>query len=354
MSLKTIIELAATAQSDVRSSGDTVYRLLPRIWLKSIIDAAKKRHYAAQFAYTTELQKGQNDVVIPRRRKYIGSGAQTNGFSTGAENSAVNYVTITNLSGVVITPVPQNEGVAISNQAIRTNAIDLVKAAKDEMIYAAGDGLDRNVMATLNSDSNRATSTTLGSQAIYGGDATQASAITAGDTITTDMVAEAKRLLQSTNCRYWTYGTGKGTSSETKNPWQNESGNPFVLLIAPEQEEVFLTDSQFVNASEYGDPSVIRNGEIGKYLGVKIVVANNTPYYGAATTHADTGTTAVAQHRCMMIKDKKSVGLAWGLKPRLAVFDYPTNLQKRLVLEESYASSVIHPDSIVHINVSDE
>ena len=140
------------------------------------------------------------------------------------------------------------------------------------------------------------------------------------------MLAEARRLLQSTNCMYGDYGTGKGTSAETKNPWQNETNNPFILIIAPEQEEVFLTDSQFVNASEYGDASIVKNGEIGKYLGVRIVVANNTPQYAASATHPDTSTTVVAQHRCMMIKANKAVGLAWGLKPRLAVFDYPSEL----------------------------
>ncbi len=354
MSLKTIIELADTTESTVRSSADTVYRLLPRVWLKGIVDAAKKRHYATQFAYVTELQKGQKDVVIPKRRKYMGSGTVTDGFATVAEGAAVQYVQLKNLSGVTISPVDQNYGVAISNQAIRTNALDLVRAARDELIYAAGDSVDKSIMDTLKSDSERSTSTTFGSQAIYGGDANQASAITTGDTITTDMMAESKRLLQSTNCRYWTYGTGKGTSSETKNPWMNETNNPFILIIAPEQEEVFLTDSQFVNASEYGDASIVKNGEIGKYLGVRIVVANNTPQYAASVTHADGTTTAVAQHRCMMIKANKSVGVAWGLKPRLAVFDYPSELEKRLVLEQSYASTIIHPDAIVHINVSDE
>ena len=68
-----------TEEATVRSSADTVYRLLPRIWLKSIIDAAKKRHYATQFAYVTELQKGQKEVVIPKRRKYYGSGTEWNG-----------------------------------------------------------------------------------------------------------------------------------------------------------------------------------------------------------------------------------------------------------------------------------
>ena len=39
-----------------------------------------------------------------------------------------------------------NKGVAITNQAIRTNAIDVLRAARDELIYAAGDAVDWHVM----------------------------------------------------------------------------------------------------------------------------------------------------------------------------------------------------------------
>jgi hypothetical protein len=55
----------------------------------------------------------------------------------------------------------------------------------------------------------------------------------------------------------------------------------------------------------------------------------------------------------MMIKANTAVGLAWALKPRLVVFDFPSELEKRLVLEQSYGTGVIQPDAIVHIDVAD-
>lgn len=352
MDRRMVITLADTTESDVQSSATTNYTLLPRVWIREIVDAAQKRLYAAQFAYQTNVPAGSKDVVIPKRTKYFGSG--TTWGASAAEGGTVNYTDINNLSGVLVSPVDVNRGVAISNQAIRTNALDIVRAARDELTYAAGDEVDQHVWNQLASDHYKAASTTNGSQAIYGGDALQASGLQAADTLTTDMVAKGKRYLQSSIQRYWTYGTGESSGSSGKNPWSNEPNSPFVLLIAPEQEEVLLTDSQFVNASEYGDPSVIRNGEIGSYLGVKIVVANNTPYYGASAAHPDGSTTVVAQHRCAMFKANKAVALAWGQKPQLTVFDYPSELEKRMVFSQAYKAEVLHPDAIVHINVSDQ
>jgi len=357
MSLKRVITLGAgdTISTEVRGPGDTVYRLQPRIWLKQIVDAAKKRQYFTQFAYTTQLQKGQKDIVIPRRRRYLGSGTAMDWAGGGglSEGSAVSYTAQLNLSGVTVSPSATNYGFAVTNETLRVTAVDHIRACREDLVYVAGDEVDRTVAATMSSDTNRASSTLIGSQAMYGGDATSAATLATNDTFTVDMVAEAKRRLQTTICKYWTYGTSESISSERKNPWQNEPRAPFVLFIAPEQEEVLLTDSQFVNASEYGGREVVANGEIGSYLGCKIVVANNTPYYPASDTHADGTTTAVAQHRCMMAKSQKAVALAYGQKPKLYVFPYPSELETRLIIEQSFAASMLQPDAIVHINVAD-
>lgn len=283
----------------------------------------------------------------------MGSGTGTEWAGTQAEGAAVKFTSMEQISGVAFAPATSHYGVAITTETIRKTAVDMVKSARDELTYVVGDEVDRGVAAALSSDTNKAITAVIGSQAIYGGDATQASELAAGDTLTVDMVAKAKRYLQSTICKVWAYGTSESDCTEAKNPWINEAGAPFVLAIAPEQEEVLLTDSQFVNASEYGDPSVIKNGEVGSYLGIKIVVANNTPYFAASATHADASTTTVAQHRCIMFKAQKAVGLVYGLRPRLTSFAYPSELEHRLIIEQAYQAKQIDPDAIVHVNVAD-
>jgi len=52
---------------------------------------------------------------------------------------------------------------------------------------------------------------------------------------------------------------------------------PHVCVIHPAVERSLLDDDQFVNASEYGDPSIVQTGEIGQYLGVRVFTSTNMP-----------------------------------------------------------------------------
>ena len=70
-----------------------------------------------------------------------------------------------------------------------------------------------------------------------------------------------------------------------------------------------MKDSSFVNASEYGGREVILNGEIGKYLAVKVIVTTNI----AATASGTTG------KQCFMIgknaQGQWPVTIVWKEKP---------------------------------------
>jgi len=380
--METIKELTGTYQSDVRgATSGTYYPLTPIVFLKEIVDAAQKRKFFEQFAYVTELPVGTKDVIIPKRTAYLGRTGVTMDLTEATTGTDVSYTAINNLDGLTLTPVIHAAGVTISNHAIRTNAIDIVKAAQDELTEALGDRMDF-VCATvlsgtvtdgiasatyggdaLSSGAAAASNSVRGAQTVYGGDAASDSQLAAGDTLTTDMIAEAKRKLQSTSMYYWvpSSNTAEAKSAVVKNPWLNDPAEPFVLFIGPEQEEVLLTDSQFVNASEYGNNEIVMNGEIGRYLGVKIVVTPNLVSVatdGTPCNSPDAGTgnsshPGVAMTRCLMIKARKSLAIAYGLKPNVYVFDYPSQLQKRIVLETAYTMGIIHSDAIVWIDVAD-
>jgi N4-gp56 family major capsid protein len=353
MTMETIQELAAgdTVSTDVRGSSRTAYALEPTVWLKEINDAAQKKHYFKQFVYETTVAKGNKDVIIPKRLYYL---RPTDWQATAGQGVAVNYTKLDNLDGVRIEPVPANGGVAIPNYALQINAIDLIKAAKDELTYRVGDEVDIAV-ATAFKTATPSTSTASGAQTIYGGKARADSELTTGDIFDVDMIADAKTKLQSTTCKYWTPLTpaDEAVSSAKKNPWANETGDPFVLFISSQQENVLLKDSQFTNAAEYGNNEVIMNGEIGKYLGIKVVVTENTPSFSAGAEGPDGSTATVAGHRCILAKPKKAVALAWGIKPNITVEDFRSELEKRVILEMAYGTGVIHSDAIVFIDVAD-
>jgi len=361
MTMKTIRELTSedTTTTAVRGSSRTAYNLEPTKWVEEINEAAQLSHYFAQGISETVVPQGHKDAIFPYRSKFLKSvrtgGSGGDWQAVVSEGVAVNYTKLDNMDGVHITPASKNGGVAISYDAIRTNRLDLVKFAKDELTYHKGEKLDKDV-AYAYATATAATSTASGAQTIYGGDAQAESALDAGDVLTTAHIAEGIRKLKSKVCKYWTPSSpaAEQTSSAEKNPWTNTKLTPFVIYISSAQEEELLNDSQFVNASEYGSNDVLLNGEIGKYLGVKVVVTENTPSFTTSTQFDGGSNAGVAGHRCILTIPNKAMGLAWGLKPKIHIFDYPSQLEKRLIIEMSYAAGVIHSDAIVFIDVADQ
>lgn len=359
---ETIQELATgrTKESDVSGSATSSTALEPAIWLKQIVDAAKTRLFFTNFVYQTTLQKGQAETVIPYRSKYLGSSGITYATATPNAGTGITSTKLDNLDGVTIKPTMQASRVTIGNFALHSNAVDLIRAAQDELVYSIGDKVDAYV-ATQIGDASSSTSTLSGAQILYGGDATSDTTLATGDIMTTDLVAEARKLLMTKNKQYRaSTGAGGGygavqSASVTGNPWISTPDDPFVLFIGPAQEEAFLKDSQFVNAAEYGAREVILNGEIGRYLGVKIIVTNNVEQVasGSEGPDAETANAGATMTRCVLMKGKKAAALVWGQKPKLSFFDNVPEVSQDVVLEAAYKCSVIHADAIVFIDVSD-
>jgi len=336
---KTITQLLA----DTTSSQNTGVQA--KQWLKIIVDTAQKEMHFLQLVQQYTLQPGWKDLAVPIRSDFISSWQ-----SSASEGSAVNYTQMDTLSTVTFTPSDSNYGIAISNRALRISNINLITAARDELTYKYKDLVDQAIRTAILGATD-ADSDTKGAQSLAGGDASgygdTTTDVTDGDIITTDMVARARRLLMSTNCYYWSGGS-MSKSSATKAPWVPTPAEPFVLVIAPEQQEAFLKDPQFINAAEYGAREPILNGEIGNYLGVKIVVSNNLP----AKTSSDDGWNTNG-HVCFLLKAKRCAGLTWGQRPRLKIIDYPSELEKRIILEMAYQAKVLHADAVVKLKVAD-
>lgn len=360
MPMQTIQELAATTSTDVRGSSISGgYDLLPIVWLSEINDAAQKKFFFKQFVYETSVGKGNKDVIIPYRNMYLrttrtGTTVGEDWSVDAGESTDITFTTLNNLNGLQVSPTPKNAGVAISYWALQTNALDLIKAAKDELTYHVGDRVDQDVAYAFSS-ATAAVSGTIGAQTIYGGDARAESELTAGDKFTVNMIADAKTKLSSTTCKYWNPASpaAEAVCSVRKNPWTNESNSPFILFISPDQENVMLKDSQFTNAAEYGSSEVVMNGEIGKYIGIKVVVTPNVPSFDTSSALDGGSNAGAVGHRCILAKPKAAVALAWAIKPDLRVFDYESRLEKRLVLQMAYGTGVIHADAIVFIDVTD-
>jgi len=334
-----------TTVSDTRGSSRTAYNLLPTTWAKSVIDGGKNQLYFLNAVKQSTVPTGTNSIIMPLRKAYEDtweSSSEEYGVSTD-----ISATVLSDVDGVEFAPTRYNYRVALTNKMLNTNAINMVRYAREELAYKWANDID-GAIATGLVAATVASSGVPGRMDLFGGDASSTTTLTDGDTIDTDMIAEAETLLEDKYNWYWD-GVTHTRDSTLKNPWVNTSDSPYLLFIAPKQREIFRKDSQFVNASEYGSDDVLLNGEIGNYLGVKVITSNNVPSYTNFGAGGD-----VTGHKCIMVKSQYCGGIGWGQKPQIKAFDWPMRDQKQVILNFEYDVEALQKDAIVLLNVTDK
>ena len=307
---QTVKELANETTTGATGISD----LQGKEWLKEILEAAKKKMYFEQFAYVATVTPGNKDLAVP-----IATTNKTFTSST-TESAARTLVVIDNLSAVVFTPATSKLGAAVSKDVVQTSQVDVVRFARDQMAYDAALKIDAACATAINAASPAAT--------LYGGDATTTGSLEAGDVMSTDLVAKAQRYLKA-------------------NGWVSEPDRPFVLFIPAVGEEAFLKDSQFVNAAEYGGNEVVANGEIGRYLGVRVIVTEQ------CISASNWGTGSLAGHTCFLLKAKVAYGIAYREQPTID-FEYKKDEATYYIyLDMAYQAKALQGGAIVIIKVSD-
>jgi len=346
----TIQELTSgdTTTSETRGSSATTYALEPAQWLSEIMSNVRNRWFFTNAIDQYDLVEGQKDLVVPIRKKYLTTSDFANSYSAGA---AITATKLNNLDGIRLTPAPDAQLISIENYAIKTNAVNLIKAAKEELTNYASEVVETAVATALKA-ATMTTSTVSGAQSLYGGDAYTDATLAAGDILTPEMISQARTYLMSTKAYYWNSST-KTLCSSSKNAWVSEPSDPFVLFVCPEVAHKLRIDPQFIDASNYGSNEVVLTGEIGKFVGVKVIESIYVPTVAAGGTAFDGGSvTTVAVARCLMIKPKKAAAIAWGMKPSLTINPFPREASTDLVLELTYQAKVIYDDAVVFMDVA--
>lgn len=333
-------------------SSTVAYTNQPIMYGDEIIDAAKNRLFFLQTVNIVQLPEGHKDYVEYKRTKYLGSSGIT--FDSGEKaGSEISNTALDNQTGVVITPTFYSGKIHLENYSVRVNVHKLVELSTEELVYGIADKVDTYVATTIG-DATEATNSAAGATMIYGGDATSDSTLTDGDIMTPELIADGIRYLEGTDVYYWngvTF-TKVAAATATKNGWV---GYEKVLFIGPAQKSSLVKDSQFTNAAEYGSDEVILNGEIGKYLDVKVISTNNVEKVASGGTAPDGGAVAGANMtRCILCVPKKAFTFVWGIPPEVKVFDMAWQAAQAVTLETAYAGKVIHDDSIIFIDVTDD
>jgi len=112
------------------------------------------------------------------------------------------------------------------------------------------------------------------------------------------------------------------------------------LVVHPYQENELLKTSDFIDASKYGGREVVMNGEIGKYLGLRVFSTTQATTAGVGITSSDTGYNA-------LILGPRSFVIARKRAPTIDTKYEPLDRAFTVAYVEDWAASVLNANEIV-------
>jgi N4-gp56 family major capsid protein len=231
--------------SAVFDSGETAAGYLnPQIWSRAIEDFAKANLVVAPLGVqNTELLDKPGYILN------IAKGAAI----TAAALTETDSITIAKPTWTQATVTPTEYGGAfqITRKEMDRAFANLIEEKAADAGYALALVKDQTIYAALVTGKGDTT---------YVNAKTVATDVASTDLFDTDSIANAISTMKGRNFM------------------------PKYLLIHPHCEGALMKSSQFVNAATYGGREAVFNGEIGKYLGVKIMSTS------VATTTASTVT----------------------------------------------------------------
>jgi len=285
--------LATDEATKIDSTGITDMR--PTNWSAEVIKFGESLRILDQLIYVNKGMVGSKatKITLPITTEHMSiTNSKTEGTTARTLTEMENMDTV----DLEVTTTDFLQGaISISKRLFMTCAIDLLAQARFSIAQDLADDVDLAVASALQSTS---VDTTNG--VVFGGDATTVTELAAGDVITTDLIADAIRIIESSDliAKY--------------------------MVISPYQKATLLKDSQFVNASEYGSNEVVLKGEIGTYLGLKVITTTNANLKHT-TGELDTNeaaTPSVDMNVCPVIGERKdgqkvSAALGWKEMPNI-------------------------------------
>ncbi len=267
------------------------------VWKERVLQYAEPLRVMEQAALVNDdlVNSGDYQIHIP----YATSHLNISLSSTNTEGSERAFTKMDNLdtTSVSITSSDFSKGgVAISKEAVMTSTVDLVKQARYAIAEDLVDDVDTAVRDVIENNAG--------------------STVSSSGALTPDAIAEAMKSIEANNFV------------------------PKMLFITPSQQYDLRTDSQFTNASEYGSDEVVMNGEIGKYLGVKILVSTNV----SADTALMVGTTRSGE--------KVGPVLVWKEKPHIDYRYDKDEAEHRIYYDQCFTTTYLRSGAMVKIDTS--
>jgi len=302
-----VAELQASTGATTTSTstgGTTIEDFTAIEFLERVVRDAEERRVFEEVAavYDDLVDVGDSTLEIPKTTGHLDLTDQ------GSEGSDRGYQQLENLDTIEVTIDASSfvsGGVKISKQAMMTTNINLVEEARNAVTQQMAEDVDYAIRDEIESST----------PAAHTVDQT-----TSGE-LTPESIADAMAEIEA------------------------DSYTPRFLVVAPTHINDLRKDSQFTNASEYGDDEVIMDGEIGQYLGVSVMVSQ-----AAVQSDGDTYAYMVGEG-----PEGQAVGPAVVYKelPNMDMeFDREENTRK-IYYDHAFETTTVQPDALALIQTSD-
>jgi len=226
---------------------------IPTIWSPQVELAAQPNRVMRGLGIVDTTLRGQpgNKIEFPKVPTVLEAVDATEG--TEPEELAVT------VEGLEITVKEIIASLGVTRRVVEQVTFNVVDVLTNLIGEAVANKEDKDILAALNAASGIAGT-------IYGGGKSAEDLVTSSDVFDTDILADAITAMRK------------------------EKREPRYLVIHPAQENPLLKSDRFVNAAQYGGRDVILNGEIGQYLGIRVMkttqVPTGTGAGGITTYHA--------------------------------------------------------------------
>jgi N4-gp56 family major capsid protein len=291
--------LRAIDTANVFDSAETAAGYLnPQIWNKKIEEYAQANLILAPLGV-------QNEELMskPGKQLNIATGvALTAGSLTETTSITVQKP---DFGQVTVTPTEYGGGFQITRKEMDRAFINLVEEKAADAGYALAKAKDDAIASDLNTNAGNS---------VYVNDKASSS-IASTDVFETDAIADAITEIRKDNF------------------------DANYLVIHPHQEGYLMKDSQFVNAATYGGREVVLNGEIGKYLGLKVFSTTVVP------TATETGITV---YKAFVLGPRAFV-VATKRKPTIDSKYEPLDRAFTVAYVEDWGESVLNANQICTI-----
>lgn len=277
--------------------------------------------------------KGDNKLVIPKTTSHLDIDvAKSSGEGDDRDLTEMTHVDTVPMT-LTASDFKQGE-IRISKEIALTSRVDLVALAR----YAIAQDMAQDVDTALSGTNSAAGvfQDTNISNRVYGGDATAPSGLTTGDIMTPELFADAMDLIEANNFV------------------------PFMTFIHPKQLKALRKDPQFINASEYGGREVVMKGEVGQYLGNRIVPTTNVPNYSSSDTdnNETTETWGADGHTAQFIGTNRAGAkvagcLAWKERPNIG-YEYWRSLSShRVYYDQTFDTALVFKQAVALAKTTD-